>query len=252
MREQDEFFVGYLPTPPGIKRFAGRVSTGLIMLLVAAALLIATSQRDPGTGVWTDNQVITLDGMALAWPYAMLRTIDDRGRVRTLLIVEEGKHGADRLLPHANHFVRLSGTLLQRGERMMLELVTGDHAIQPLPAPPNELLQIKQIPAQNLGIATLPGRIVDPKCFLGAMKPGEGKPHKACASLCIRGGIPPIYLAADSKGEPALYLLTDAQGRAVGPALLEYVSDAVNIAGRIERVADLLIFRIDPTTISRR
>ena len=42
---------------------------------------------------------------------------------------------------------------------------------------------------QPLGAVTLTGEIVDSKCFLGVMNPGNLKPHKACAIRCISGGI---------------------------------------------------------------
>ena len=56
-----------------------------------------------------------------------------------------------------------------------------EHKLPPLgwPAP--------QVLADNV---TLKGEIIDPKCYLGAMKPGGGKTHKACAMRCIAGGIP--------------------------------------------------------------
>lgn len=249
---EDEFFVGYLPTPPGIKRFAGRVIVALLAALVASAALVAVGQRDPGEGAWEDQQSVTLRGYVPSAAYPLLRAVDDRGGIRTLLVVEEGKHGADRLLGHRGHFARLTGTILKRGDRMMLELNPGESAIQPISGSPADLAALSQIIPQNMGYITLAGRIVDPKCYLGAMKPGEGKPHKACATLCIRGGIPPMYLAASPGGEPALYLLTGPEGQAIGDALLDHVADAVAISGRVERREDLLIFRIDPATITRR
>jgi hypothetical protein len=45
------------------------------------------------------------------------------------------------------------------------------------------------------------GEIVDSKCFLGVMVPGSGKTHKDCASLCLRGGIPPALYVRDQSGQ---------------------------------------------------
>ena len=48
------------------------------------------------------------------------------------------------------------------------------------------------------------GEIVDPKCFFGVMKPGEGKPHKDCAIRCILGGIPPVLKVTDESWQSKL------------------------------------------------
>src|SRR5690349_19376703 len=62
---------------------------------------------------------------------------------------------------------------------------------------------------------SLRGEIVDSKCFLGAMRPGNGKTHKACAMLCIAGGVPPMFVTRDSAGREEYYLLAGPDG---GPA----------------------------------
>jgi hypothetical protein len=250
MRHDEDFFVGYLPTPPRLKRFALSVSVGLIALSITAASLIALAQRDPGPGRWSLDQVVTLSGRLRADPAPTLLTRDDAGRLRTLLIVEEGKFGAERLRPLDGQPARLTGTLIQRGDRMMLELSAGEQAIQPLVTDGPSIPWPS--PVEQIGPATLEGHIVDPKCYLGAMKPGDGKPHKACATLCIQGGIPPMFRSTTPDGRAALYLLADERGGAVNESVLPYVADDVRVSGRIERRDDMLIFRIDPATIMRR
>ena len=37
-------------------------------------------------------------------------------------------------------------------------------------------------------------------CFLGVMKPGRSKPHRACAVRCISGGIPPFKVPGHARG----------------------------------------------------
>ena len=60
--------------------------------------------------------------------------------------------------------------------------------------------QRRAMPAESVGggPVTVSGEIVDSKCFLGVMVPGAGKTHKECASLCLRGGIPPAPVRAGS------------------------------------------------------
>ena len=91
----------------------------------------------------------------------------------------------------------------------------------------------------------LRGEIIDPKCFAGAMKPGEGKPHKACAVLCLRGGIPPMFLTDAG----TLHVLVDTNGGAlVGSALEEiipYVGDRVEINATPAQVQGFSHLRIE-------
>jgi hypothetical protein len=56
------------------------------------------------------------------------------------------------------------------------------------------------VSTEDLGAFTLVGEIVDSKCYLGIMNPGETNPHRECAALCIRGGIPPLIIAHDADG----------------------------------------------------
>ena len=62
------------------------------------------------------------------------------------------------------------------------------------------------------GAVELTGEIVDSKCFLGVMVPGSGKTHKECASLCLRGGIPPALFVQDRAGHSSLLLLVGQLG----------------------------------------
>lgn len=81
---------------------------------------------------------------------------------------------------------------------------------------------------------TLVGEIVDTKCYLGAMKPGRGKPHRDCASLCIRGGIPAALLVRTENGERRLVHLVSL-GRPVGAEVLDFVGPPVEVTGLLRR-----------------
>ncbi len=70
---------------------------------------------------------------------------------------------------------------------------------------------------------TLKGEIIDPKCYLGAMKPGGGKTHKACAMLCISGGVPPMLVTRDANKQETFYLLTTDQGGVANELVLPFV-----------------------------
>jgi hypothetical protein len=95
------------------------------------------------------------------------------------------------------------------------------------------------------------GEIIDPKCFAGAMKPGTGKTHKACAALCLRGGIPPAFLS--DTGE--IRILTDVSGNALtGTALervIERVGEPVQLKGVASSIGAIPVLKLDASTLRR-
>ena len=103
----------------------------------------------------------------------------------------------------------------------------------------------------DLGVQTLRGEIVDSKCYLGVMKPGRGKPHRACATLCIRGGIPPVLRVVTGTGEARHLLLTDQDGGAINDRILDLVAEPVEVTGRVLRTGDLLMLRAELAAFRR-
>ena len=84
------------------------------------------------------------------------------------------------------------------------------------------------------------------------MRPGQGKPHKSCAALCIRGGLPVIFCPQGLCGAGASApLLTDANGAAHGLDLLPLVADAVLARGRVVKIGDVTQFRVALNDIKR-
>jgi len=87
---------------------------------------------------------------------------------------------------------------------------------------------------------TLRGEIVDAKCYLGAMKPGDGRTNKECATLCVRGGIPPMLVHQTAEGRLGYALVAGIDGRAVGGVgepggfLLPLIAEPVEVEGELE------------------
>ena len=106
-------------------------------------------------------------------------------------------------------------------------------------------------PPVDLGTQTLRGEIVDAKCFLGVMKPGRGKPHRACAARCISGGVPPVLRVETAGGEFRHFLLTDEGGATVNDRVLDLVAEPIEITGEVTRRGDLLLLAADPSTYRR-
>ncbi len=250
----DEFYVGYLPWPPGHIRFLRRIVPLLLLSGVVLGGLVIRNHNNPGVGRWDSDSVETFEGVIDTVPYPMLRVAgpDPNHPVQTLLLVSEGKFGAqERVKAHLGKAVRVRGTIISRDGQRLLELAGGEDAVEPLEPTALPDGGLARPPAVSIGQLTLRGEIIDPKCYLGAMKPGEGKPHKECATLCISGGIPPMFITRRPDGSVRYYLLADSAGHAAGDGILPFVADPVEIDGIVERLADLSIFKIDPKRIRR-
>lgn len=74
---------------------------------------------------------------------------------------------------------------------------------------------------------------------------GNGLAHKACANLCIAGGLPAVLVTALPVEGSTVVLLADADGGPMPAGLLDLTAVPVEMTGHLERRDDLLIFRID-------
>jgi hypothetical protein len=258
----DAFFIGWEPTPKKYARFLRPIIVALLLITGGVAAAVAYLQRDPGTGHWDTENVRTFDGIVYTRPYAMIRVPGGKpgDLPRTLLLVEDGKFGA---LPRAEGFVqgraegiavRVTGTILHRDGRWMLELAEGENGMRRLTGAEEGRLPPLGWPAPEvLGEnVTLNGEIIDPKCYLGAMKPGGGKTHKACAMLCISGGVPPMLVTRDASKNETFYLLACEEGGVANERVLDFVGDPVQVSGRLERHDDLLLLRMAADGVRRR
>jgi hypothetical protein len=242
----DPFYVGYLPRAPAPHARTTRASAGVLAVLCAAVAAAAVAlQTPPGTGHWSSDEPVDFTGLLTLHPYPLLMLPGEPAPVA--LVVAAGKHGAaDRLRPLDGRVVRLRGTRISRDGRLMIELLDADSA-----AAPSEVLTMPDVRPIDLGGVAVRGEVIDPKCYLGAMKPGSGKTHRACAVRCISGGIPPMLISHEPNGSPVYYLLTDAAGNAANDAILPYVGDVVDARGRLSRVGDMLVLAADPAAIRR-
>jgi hypothetical protein len=98
----------------------------------------------------------------------------------------------------------------------------------------------------------LRGEIVDSKCFLGVMVPGQGKTHRACASLCLRGGLPPALLVEADDGAARLVLLVTRSGDPIDPAVAaDAAGEPIAVRGELARSRGWWTLRTDPATWRR-
>ncbi|MEL6795257.1 MAG: hypothetical protein AAFO89_00380 [Planctomycetota bacterium] len=218
--DRGDLYVGYLPAPVRHRRFA-RLSFGVVLVLAGGIGFVgARFATNPGEGSWS-SEVSHVDGVLRTEPTTYLQTPDG-----PVLLVEIGKFGARTLNEVKDRPVRCRGTLIARGRHRMLELVTGESAVQP-----TEQAQRPQGAASDPRGVEVIGEIIDTKCYLGAMKPGAGPTHAACARLCIRGGIPAAIVGATPVGEQIWAVLDPGESEVIDETLLSAVGKPVRLRG---------------------
>jgi hypothetical protein len=244
----DEFYTGYLAEAPrGIAIHIRRAVLLLFLVVAGVAVLLARAQRPFDVAFFEFGNIRTFEGIIELNPHPML-LVDrpDAQEPSRYYLVAFGKQGADgQVQDLAGRRVSLEGTLIHRDDQVMIELVEGTvQGLDAAASPPTT--------PQSLGQLTLRGEIVDSKCYFGVMKPGRGKPHRACASLCIRGGIPPVFVVQENSGPSSHLLLVGSDGRAVNQEILEMVAEPLEITGEVVQMGDQWILKADPESYRRQ
>ena len=250
----DEFYIGWeAKAAPGIGKAVRKVVIALPLLALLAPVVLAVSQRMIGASVFEWGNHKSFSGILQTTPYPHLLVprpgnADGQSRFSTYYLVAPWKFGLNReaIAPLDGKSVTLKGTLIYRGNQTMVETQSEWIQAKEGASAPAAVPQ-----AIALGKQTLVGEIVDSKCFLGVMNPGQLTPHRACAIRCISGGVPPVLLVRQKEG-PAIYLLlVSAEAKPVNKQVLEMVAEPVEITGEVERQGELLILRADPATYRR-
>jgi len=246
----DEFFIGYEPPmPPRLARFVVTVVIVLTGAVAAWAVTLASGHVALEGGTFEFGHPRRVAGTIIERPYPALQLDGvDQNESPRLILVAPGKHGADELVHGLDgRHVSLTGTRIQRGTRAMIEIEPGSIVRDDGSESRLTAAAIRAEPFTD-GPITLRGEIVDSKCFLGVMVPGAGKTHKDCASLCLRGGIPPAFYVQDKSGESVVLLLAGPSGEPIGAQALGIAGEAVDVTGSIERQGDWLVLRTDSRT----
>jgi len=246
-----EFFVGYAETPKVDRRYLLGLSVLGLGVAGGAGAFLAAEQGGAGLGSWDMGTQLSLTGYLSETPYPLLRTTGIDGTLRTVLLACDTKCGAQEKLAQASlsrDRVTVRGSLIQRGRHVMMAVANEEGWITPDDTLPARLTGFAE---EDLGTVTINGEILDSKCWFGAMRPNEGAGHKACAMLCIAGGLPPYFYARDALGRSRAMMLTDPEGEALVQPILRYVADPVRVTGRVHRIEDLLQLRLNPDDLVR-
>ena len=248
----NEFYVGYLPRmPKRLARFMGAIV--FVLLIVAAALSYVVPLLHPDNPYARSDfrDIRSHEGLLLAHPMPhliVLRPGAAEGHALSrYFLVGRGKSGPNiDVAALDGKYVKAKGSLIYRDAQTLISVKSAEE----IPAP--ELDAIGQaVSSGKLGTYTLRGEIVDSKCFLGTMRPGETKVHRGCAVRCISGGIPPMLLVRDGEGAALSFLLVDSNGSAVNERVLDMVAEPVEITGEVERLGDVFVLKADPASYRR-
>ena len=248
MNDGSEFYVGYHPRlGAGLARYLRRRIVASLVLSACVAVALALLSRPLGPGVFEYTTAREFDGRVIEGPYPLLalhRPGSANPAWSYYFLVGPGKHGAGPAVRGLDgQAVRLAGSLIHREGSTMIEVTAPPRPTVGNPAPLD--------PVEDLGVLTLTGEIVDGKCHLGVMNPGEGPTHRGCAVQCIRGGAPPLLVAQDPSGRDWRFLLVGPSGGPVGLRVLDLVAVPVRVTGRASHRGELLYLAVEPSTIER-
>ena len=250
---QEEFYIGWqAEAPPSFARIIRRFVIGLCVVIPVVVILITYFQHGFSSGTFEFGKTTELEGVYSEKPYPFLtieKGKDTAGKpvLQKILLVGKGKFGFQKVVVDGSisdgQKIKMRGSLIYNDGKTAFEVKSienqGVSSSQLTPSTVNLLSPTVQ----------LRGEITDPKCLLGVMNPGWGKPHRDCAARCIAGGIPPVLKVANTNGETEYYLLADSDGSPLNDRILEYVGDGVQLCGRLEQDGDWLILYVDPATI---
>lgn len=242
------FFIGYFPIPEGLKAFLIVISAALIGGLAGAGWILGAGQDDPGNAaIRGDYGRQNLMGVVELVPYPLLHVTEGTDTIptgTTLMMTAGNKSGVgSRAEPLDGQLAAVSGVVLERGDLQMLQLRGGRRGIGPGGGP----MDVPE--SADMGRWRLAGELCDGKCLGGSMRPGRGLAHKACATLCLIGEVPPVFVSSQPVEGEEFMLVTGPDGTPLPPEAYDYIAQYVSVEGNIRRHGSMLVFAIDPATL---
>ncbi len=232
---KNEFYIGYQPKAPEqtasfIKKVIGVVGLGICVV----ALILAWGQKKFSPSVFDYGINSTVEGYYFEKPVPHIAVplgINSAGRefFQNVLLVGFGKAGATNVMTKLQSRkgkslegakVELTGFMIYGNGKALLQVTEEDNSNIVFLSGATAPVQI----LDSMSVTTLNGEIVDPKCYFGVMKPGEGKAHRSCAIRCIAGGIPPVFHAIERE---EYFLIVNENWQPVNEEVLNLVGDQI-------------------------
>lgn len=237
--------------PEGFAKVVRPFVALLFVLGIIFAIIFSVGQKPFAKSFFEFGNVKEFEGtiQAKPIPFLLVEKAEKNNGLPTferIPLVAEGKHGADEVVKDFDgQSVKLMGTRIYRDNLQMIEVVAGSvERVSGDADSPEEKMT-------SFGSQVLSGEIVDSKCYLGVMNPGNHKTHRSCAVACLRGGIPPMFLVKDKDGNKSELWLLSERGEPVNQEILDYVAEPVEMVGEVKRKGDALYFYSNPKTIKR-
>lgn len=234
----DEFYVGFAhPAPPRTARWLrGFVSVAIVGGAFAAGMLVA-ALRPFDAGFFEFGSPRDFDGVIVMTPAPSL-LIERPGApgalngFARLWLAGPGKGGADAIVaPFDGKAVHVHAQAAYREGETFLKVSEGDVTLLPADGLAHTAEAVLASKPRIVGPIEASGEIVDPQCWVGLMKPGDGVPHRACAIRCLAGGVPPVLLSRDADGRAHFHLLLGADGQPITRELLPYAAESITLSG---------------------
>ncbi|MFD2587641.1 hypothetical protein ACFSQJ_11910 [Croceitalea marina] len=252
--KNDEFYIGYVDevgskTKKSLKKFV----IASLLILAGGAFLFGFFQKSAVNSAFDFGNPTKLSGIYHESPYPMLRVSLSGSEFKDLVLLGFGKFGPNAYLKDLREkegnlngkHLNIEGQLIYYNGKTLLEIddsqkVSIGNRRSSINFSPNSLGQLK-----------IEGEIIDPKCYFGVMKPGFGKIHRSCASLCISGGVPPVLVSSDENGIEDYFLLTDLKGNPIHKDILPYIGQPSIISGVADEIGDWKVMRVDVGQIEK-
>ncbi|HEV8287200.1 MAG TPA: hypothetical protein VGQ09_22985 [Chitinophagaceae bacterium] len=255
--EGEAFYIGWMPKAPNsFSSFIKKYLILLVVFVIGISITLALVQKKFGTGTFEFGKLTEVKGIYFNQPVPAIKAVNGKdiwGNISyiTIPLVGYGKHGADGIIADIEKEkavsldkkeVILKGTLLYNDGKTILQIDKNDNPLITV----GKTASIELLPKlKELGVQKIKGEIVDPKCYFGVMKPGEGKPHRDCAIRCILGGIPPVFHIQNGKGENNYYLVIGPNGEKMNEAVRDYVAEPTEIEARLVKYDDWIVMYVN-------
>ncbi len=255
-RLPNPFYIGWKTIiPTSYVRFAVRFPIIIFAVMVSCVFVIIVNEQKIAPVKYISPYSIS--GKLITNPFPALiqyagKDIYGNPNFTVSPLVNAFKFGVDSIVKNfllnnnPDQRVTIIGAATQRDGHQIVELSEGLNSIKPMNTIEAETSTLTLI-KKNIALT---GEIIDPKCYFGVMNPGEGKPHKACATLCLAGGIMPVF-AYQINAVKHYAVLKSYQAPMLFPFIKEYIADPVSIKGDLYSFYNWQVFIIQPSSILR-
>jgi methionine sulfoxide reductase heme-binding subunit len=268
-----EFFIGWANNNKSLFKVTRLATLFAICFFIIISVLLSSSQQKISTLKIDYDNVKQIEGWLSNKPVPTLRIIDGKDVYgnpifKTILLVDAFKFGADAVVKKvlkgdSIKYVRLTGYLssniINCGDsayshacaEICQQCIIGTTKY-PVMEIENGLYSFEEKPSPialannttNSSTQIIKGEIIDPKCYFGAMNPGEGKPHLSCAVRCISGGIMPV-LKYEVNNEKRYAVLVGLDGEKINDDIIKYIGLPVQVEGSFSTIDDWGVIKMD-------